>query len=94
MERDQFIEMLAREGHAEIVTVGREANRFLDTHSHPFEAKALILDGEIRLCIDDAEQICKTGQIFHLRANQPHSERYGPEGVRYVVGRKSAEHRL
>lgn len=89
MERDQFIEMLTREGFAEIVTVEREANGFLDTHSHPFEAKALILDGEILLRIDGAEQVCKTGQLFHLRANQPHSERYGPEGVRYVVGRKS-----
>lgn len=88
MERDQFIELLAKEGFAEIATVEREAFGFLDMHSHPFEAKALILDGEIQLRIDDAEQICKKGQLFHLRANQPHSERYGPDGVRYVVGRK------
>ena len=88
MEQDRFIEMLAREGYTEIVTVEREAYGFLDMHSHPFEAKALILDGELLLRIDDAEQVCKTGQLFHLRANQLHSERYGPEGVRYLVGRK------
>lgn len=88
MQHDEFMDMLAHEGFGEIVIVEREANGFLDTHAHPFEAKALILDGEILLRIGDAEQICKAGQTFHLSANQPHSERYGPEGVRYVVGRK------
>ena len=28
--------------------------------------------------------------VFHLLANEPHSERYGPEGVKYLVGRKWA----
>jgi quercetin dioxygenase-like cupin family protein len=88
MQHDEFMSMLAREGFGEIAIVEREANGFLDSHAHPFEAKALILDGEILLRIGDAEQICKAGHTFHLAANQPHSERYGPEGVKYVVGRK------
>lgn len=88
MERNDFMAVLASEGFAETVTVEREAHGSLDVHAHPFEAKALILDGEIRLCIGETEQIFKAGQVFHLLAGTPHSETYGPEGVRYLVGRR------
>jgi quercetin dioxygenase-like cupin family protein len=88
MEREQFINMLNREGFREIVTVEREANGSLDVHTHPFEAKALILDGELRLYGNGNEHVCKVGDIFHLQANEAHAERYGPQGVRYLVGRK------
>jgi quercetin dioxygenase-like cupin family protein len=88
MEREQFINMLNREGFKEIVTVEREANGSLDLHTHPFEAKALILDGELYLYGNGNEQICGAGDIFHLQANEAHAERYGPQGVRYLVGRK------
>ncbi len=88
MERNEFIDILAKEGFAEIVTVEREADGVLGVHAHPFEAKALILAGEIQLRIGDTEQVHKSGQIFHLLPNVPHSEIYGPEGVKYLVGRK------
>jgi quercetin dioxygenase-like cupin family protein len=88
MEREQFIKILNREGFKEIVTVEREANGTLDLHTHPFEAKALILDGELRLYGNGNEQVCAVGDIFHLQANEAHAERYGPQGVRYLVGRK------
>jgi quercetin dioxygenase-like cupin family protein len=88
MEHDQFIADLAKEGFAETTVVEREANGFLGEHAHPFEAKALILDGVINIRVGDIEQAYRAGQIFHLRAGVPHSENYGPDGVRYLVGRK------
>ena len=88
MERDEFIDALKREGYAEIVTVTRDPNGTADDHVHPFEAKALILHGELAIRIGTAEQVYKTGDVFHLQANESHSERYGPEGAQYLVGRK------
>ncbi|WP_029527627.1 cupin domain-containing protein [Polaromonas glacialis] len=88
MERDTFMEILAREGFREVVTVTREAGGFLDTHAHPFEAKALILSGGLRLRAGDEDQFYRTGEVFHLLAGKPHSEQYGPEGVTYLVGRR------
>lgn len=88
MERDQFVELLRQEGFEQLVTVEREPNGALDLHRHPFEAKALILDGELRLVQDGQEQVCRRGDLFHLAPNAPHSESYGPQGVRYLVGRK------
>ena len=88
MEREEFTQILAREGFEEVVTVTREPDGFLGTHTHPFEAKALILSGELRIKTGRAEQTYQAGQIFHLLAGEPHAERYGPAGVAYLVGRK------
>jgi len=88
MSRDEFIALLDREGFREIVTVEREAHGALGVHTHPHEAKALVLAGEIRIETDDAATTYGVGQVFHLAAGEPHAERYGPAGVRYVVGRR------
>ena len=88
MERSEFVEMIAKEGFAEGVIVDRESNGFLETHVHSFEAKALILAGELRMRVGKIEQVYTPGSVFHLLANVPHSESYGPEGLKYLVGRK------
>lgn len=88
MNREEFVEKLNQEGFQEFVTVAREPDGFLDEHMHPFEAKALILEGEILLRINDAVQVFRAGDVFHLHTNENHAERYGPEGVKYLVGRK------
>ena len=94
MEREVFMKILAAEGFEEAVTVAREPGGFLDLHAHPFEAKALILKGELRLKVDGVEQSYQTGQVFHLPADQPHFEQYGPQGVEYLVGRRQQEQGL
>jgi quercetin dioxygenase-like cupin family protein len=88
MDRDEFVSLLDGEGFKEVVTVMREAGGVLDVHTHPFESKALILDGEIELQIGGTSRLYGPGDVFHLQANEPHAERYGANGVRYLVGRK------
>jgi quercetin dioxygenase-like cupin family protein len=88
MERDDFVEMLAREGFQTTVLMEREAGASADNHTHSFEAKALILEGELTLRIGDNETLYQAGDVFHLKANEVHSERCGPQGVSYLVGRK------
>lgn len=88
MEREQFINMLNAAGFSETVEVTREPGGMLWSHVHAFEAKALILDGEIRIITAAGERLYRTGDIFHLQPHEPHSESYGSRGVRYLVGRK------
>lgn len=87
MNRADFKAALQAEGYRQFVTVTRESGD-MKTHSHPFEAKALILQGEITIVIDSDERVFRVGEVFHLLANQAHAERYGSEGVQYLAGRK------
>jgi quercetin dioxygenase-like cupin family protein len=88
MNADLFRQELQRKGFATITTVTREPDGFLDTHSHPFEAKALILSGEITLVCQGQGTLYRPGEVFYLAQAEPHTERYGPAGVTYLVGRK------
>ena len=76
MNKEEFASELSREGFKEVVTVTREADGFMDLHTHPFEAKALILDGELKIWVTDTEIFCKAGDTFHLLAETAHSVRY------------------
>ena len=87
MSPEFFLQQLAEEGFTQVVTVERGAGELAE-HAHPFAAKALILAGEIRLEIAGRVARYQAGQIFHLPADTPHRESYGPAGVRYPVGRK------
>lgn len=88
MTEQEFRDQLAAEGFTTVVTVEREPDGSLDTHSHPFEARALILDGDITIVAEGVTQRCGPGDVFGLAANVPHTETYGPRGVRYLAGRK------
>ena len=88
MEPQAFLDTLKAEGYAEPVRVEREANGRLDDHAHPFEAKALILRGEMRIHAGGEIKIYRAGDVFHLRRDEPHREQYGPEGVDYLAGRR------
>jgi quercetin dioxygenase-like cupin family protein len=60
----------------------------IDTHVHAFAAKALVVRGEMWLTVGGHTQHIRAGGTFELEPNTPHSERYGPEGATYWVGRR------
>ncbi len=88
MNKNQFLELLSKEGFPKPVMVEREANGSLGLHMHPFEAKALIIRGQIEISLNGVKINYRAGDVFHLEKNQEHSESYGPDGVCYLAGRK------
>jgi quercetin dioxygenase-like cupin family protein len=40
--------------------------------------------------MDDEVRAYRVGDVFNLPANKPHAERFGPNGVTYLVGRKQS----
>ena len=76
-----FAEVLAREWAPHAVAA---------THVHPFDAKALVVRGEMWLTVGDSTQHLLAGSTFALAADVPHSERYGSEGATYWVGRRAS----
>jgi hypothetical protein len=88
MTPEEFEVELKQLGFAPPVPVTREPNGHLDEHTHPFEARALIQRGEITLQVAGQPRTYRAGEVFHLSANTPHVETYGPEGVSYLAGRR------
>lgn len=88
MNQDDFLKMLSQDGFPEPVLVIQEKNGFLDQHTHPFEVKALVTQGQIDIVIDGIESTYVTGDVFHLLHSQEHAENYGNQGVQYLASRK------
>lgn len=88
MNEQDFREQLRAEGFEHAVLVEREPGGMLDTHRHPFEAKALVLQGSIEIDCAGESRSYAEGDVFHLPRDAEHVERYGPQGVRYLVGRR------
>lgn len=57
-------------------------------HSHPFDVKAMVVQGEMFLTCGDATRHLLAGDSFDLVRDEPHSERYGAEGATFWVGRR------
>ena len=90
MQKQTFEQAVMADGFDQPVEVSREANGFLDVHSHPFEARALILCGEIEIGLGETKRTYRAGEVFQLTRAQPHWERYGPNGVARVSARKES----
>ncbi|WP_347557768.1 cupin [Robbsia sp. KACC 23696] len=88
MQQDAFLALLAQDGFAQTVVVERESNGTLDWHAHPFEAKALVLEGALTIETDSDSRTYAVGDIFHLAKDVRHREWFSAAGVRYLVGRK------
>jgi hypothetical protein len=77
-------------GCDEVIARSWEPGTTLDTHTHPFRARALLVQGEMWLTAEGTTRHLRPGDRFDLPADTPHAERYGPEGATYWVARTNA----
>jgi quercetin dioxygenase-like cupin family protein len=83
-----FEARLKAEGFPEIRTNGFPANRHNPEHTHPFDVLALVLEGDITLTVAGKARKYRAGEEFSMQAGCAHIEDIGPDGVRYLVGRR------
>lgn len=83
-------EMLAV-GYHEVLERHWTPLQVVDTHSHPFDAHALVVKGEMWLVEERRTQHLLVGDTFDLVHGTPHSERYGPIGATYWVARRNTD---
>jgi quercetin dioxygenase-like cupin family protein len=60
----------------------------LPTHSHPFEVRAWVVHGELKLSCGDATRVVRAGEGFELAQGTPHAESYGSEGAIFWAARR------
>jgi quercetin dioxygenase-like cupin family protein len=86
---DEF-ERTARAAGADEVLVRDWAPGVSATHSHSFDADALVVQGEMWLTCGDETRHLRPGDTFVLSHGTPHAERYGEQGATYWVARRNS----
>jgi hypothetical protein len=85
---DAFEREALAEGFDEVLARSWDPLTVLDTHTHPFAVKAVVVAGEMWLgCRGDTRHLLP-GDTFTLDRDEPHDERYGPQGATYWVARR------
>ncbi len=71
MDAEIFKRELGELGFTEVLTRVWPANQFVDTHTHDFEVRALVLEGEFVLGCDGKEQAAARRRHLHARCAPP-----------------------
>ena len=77
------------EGFDEVLERTWPPSAVLDSHTHPFAVKALVVEGEMWLTVGDDVRHLLPGDEFALEREVPHAERYG-RGATYWAARRHA----
>lgn len=86
---EDFTAQALDDGYDEVVERHWPALTVLDSHTHPFALRALVMRGEMWLEAEDTLRHLNAGDSFELDRDVPHSERYGSEGATYWVARRN-----
>ena len=87
MDRKTFENELKRDGY-DVMTNTTPGAKVNPEHSHPFDVRAMVLQGALTLTRDGAATTYKAGEIFAMPRGCVHYESYGPEGSVVLLGRK------
>jgi quercetin dioxygenase-like cupin family protein len=88
MDRTVFETELREQGYAEVVDRRMEPDVLNPEHDHEFDARLLILEGAVTIAAEGTEKTYRAGDTFTMSAGCRHSERSGPDGTRYLAGRR------
>ncbi len=85
----EFQQQSLAEGFDEALERVWSAGAHVPDHGHPFQVKALVVQGEMWLTVNGKTRHLTPGDPFELARDEPHAERYGPNGAVYWVARKA-----
>lgn len=86
LTREAFESDLRREGF-EVVHGGQKPDFAEDLHAHDFDARIMVLGGEITVGRDGRHDVFRAGDHCEIPAGCQHTTKTGPEGVAYIVGK-------
>lgn len=87
MDRTAF-EIELKAGGYEPVERRMDANHCNPEHAHEFDARVLLLDGEMTITRDGKAQTFHAGDTCEIAAGTPHTEQCGANGAHYLAGRR------
>jgi quercetin dioxygenase-like cupin family protein len=92
MKTESFESFRARSlkaGADEVLERRWDPGQIVGTHTHPFDADALVTEGEMWLTVGGETRHLRPGDTFSLPNGTPHAEKYGGDGATYWVARRN-----
>lgn len=90
MDRTAFEAELQYEGR-QVVVVTMQPNQVNPEHAHDFEARLMVVAGEMTVDYGDQRQTYNEGDTFTMLLGRRHAEEAGPSGATYVAGRRKPD---
>jgi quercetin dioxygenase-like cupin family protein len=84
----EFTSQAMEDGFDEVVQKDWAPNLALEMHTHPYDVRVQVCEGEVLLTQAAGAQKFVAGQGFFLARDIEHSEQYGSEGATFWVARK------
>jgi len=88
MNTQSFCDLAEKEGFSVGEEISRPAGSENADHAHHFDARLLVLAGDITIGIDGTATTYQTGEVFEVAAGTMHTEKVGANGVTLLVGRR------
>ena len=88
MNREEFEADLLREGY-QVFYSGMRANEVLPEHGHDWDARVMVIGGEITVSRAGKAQTFHVGDSCAVAAGELHAEHVGLQGVAYIAGRRA-----
>ena len=88
MTLTEFERTALADGFDEVLVREWSPGQRLDTHTHPFAVRALVVRGDLTLTCGGATRSLQAGQSFELPCEEPHAEHYGTQGATFWVARR------
>jgi mannose-6-phosphate isomerase-like protein (cupin superfamily) len=90
MNQSEFEADLKHEGY-DIFYGGMRAEHVNPDHSHDWDARVMVIGGEITITRGGKPQTFRAGDSCAVPAGEMHVEVVGPQGVAYIAGRRAAK---
>ncbi len=84
----EFEAALARDGYENAGVKSLEPGCHNDAHTHDFAVRAMVVSGGITLTVDGKATQYGPGDTVVMDAGCEHVEDVGPDGLKFLVGRK------
>ena len=84
----EFDADLRREGY-QVMNTSLAPNQLNPDHTHDFDARVMVLAGEITIARDGLAKTYHAGDDWLTPARAVHAEQAGPEGVAIIIGRRA-----
>jgi quercetin dioxygenase-like cupin family protein len=83
-----FRARLDSDGYTEVLERDAPPHSVVADHSHPFDARLLVLAGSLRLTHRGEQRLLSPGDWCEVPRGEVHVEAYAGDGCRLLVGRR------